>query len=149
MTNEPGLSRDFTVAVFVVNQNRVLLQYHQKLDRWLPPGGHVEPNELPDQAAVREVLEETGVQASLVCDNVIETDFPGQPQQLCRPAGIQLATIRPDHEHIDLVYLATGEVGPNVDRVGWFTPEEWAPLGLTEEVEAWCVLALNRLKHFD
>jgi ADP-ribose pyrophosphatase YjhB (NUDIX family) len=33
----------------------VLLVYHRKLAMWLPPGGHVEPNELPDDAAVREV----------------------------------------------------------------------------------------------
>jgi hypothetical protein len=44
-------TRDFTVAVFVVHQGRVLLHFHEKLRRWLPPGGHIEPNELPDDAA--------------------------------------------------------------------------------------------------
>ena len=57
-----ALTRDFTVAVFVVHDHRVLLHFHQKLDRWLPPGGHIEANELPDEAAVREVMEETSLE---------------------------------------------------------------------------------------
>src|SRR5690606_27899310 len=49
------ITRDFAVATFVVHQGRVLLLYHKRLGMWLPPGGHIEPNELPDEAAVREV----------------------------------------------------------------------------------------------
>jgi 8-oxo-dGTP pyrophosphatase MutT (NUDIX family) len=37
---------------------------HKKLGKWLPPGGHIEPNELPDDAACREVLEETGLKVA-------------------------------------------------------------------------------------
>ena len=44
------LTREFTVAVFVVHDDRVLLHFHRKLSLWLPPGGHIEPNELPDEA---------------------------------------------------------------------------------------------------
>jgi 8-oxo-dGTP diphosphatase len=32
---------------------------------WSPPGGHIEPGEAAEQAALREVAEETGVTASL------------------------------------------------------------------------------------
>src|SRR5690606_22269455 len=32
------ITRDFAVAVFVVDQGRVLLLYHAKLAKWLPPG---------------------------------------------------------------------------------------------------------------
>ena len=64
-------TRDFTVAVFVVHRERVLLHLHEKLNRWLPPGGHIEPNELPDEAAKREVFEETGVAAALVGESGI------------------------------------------------------------------------------
>ena len=58
--------RHFTVAVFVVWEGKVLLHRHRKLGMWLPPGGHIERDELPDDAAVREVLEETGVEVELV-----------------------------------------------------------------------------------
>ena len=40
---------------------RVLLIRHADGDRWLLPGGCVEPEEPPEEAAAREVLEETGV----------------------------------------------------------------------------------------
>lgn len=140
-----AVTRDFTVAVFVVSRGKVLLHFHRKLGRWLPPGGHIEPNELPDEAARREVLEETGVIATLVPDRGIAIDLPGQPVQLARPAGIQLADIRPGHQHIDLVYFATGEPGEPRDEVGWFGPEAWPPLALTDEVAAWCRLAIDRL----
>lgn len=140
-----SVTRDFTVAVFVVHGGKVLLHYHRKLQRWLPPGGHIEPNELPDEAAVREVLEETGVRAALVSDGAIDVDAPGQPRQLCRPAGIQLADIMPGHQHIDLVYLARGAPAEPRSGVGWFAPHEWGALDLTEEVAAWCMLAVDRL----
>lgn len=145
VAGEHSTDRDFTVAVFVVHDGAVLLHYHRKLNRWLPPGGHIEPNELPDEAAVREVFEETGVNATLVGDTSIDVDAPDQPRQLCRPAGIQLADIRPGHQHIDLVYLATGEPVERRDGVGWFRPDEWGPLALTDEVAAWCILAVERL----
>jgi 8-oxo-dGTP pyrophosphatase MutT (NUDIX family) len=140
-----GVTRDFTVAVFVVHGGKVLLHYHEKLSRWLPPGGHIEPNELPDEAAVREVFEETGVYPSLVGDASIDINAPDQPRQLCRPFGVQLADIRPGHQHIDLVYLATGEPDELRDGVDWFAPAEWARLALTDEVAAWCMLAVDRL----
>src|ERR1700716_1212139 len=96
--------RHFTVAVFVVHNGRVLLHYHRKLGKWLPPGGHIEDNELPDEAAVREVLEETGTRARLVGGRGLPIDF--EPRQLVVPAGVQIETIYEGHEHIDLVYFA-------------------------------------------
>jgi 8-oxo-dGTP pyrophosphatase MutT (NUDIX family) len=51
---------DFTVDVFVVYRNKVLLRMHEKYHQWLAVGGHVELDEDPNQAALREVLEELG-----------------------------------------------------------------------------------------
>ena len=135
-------SRDFTVAVLVVRNDRILLHWHEKLGRWLPPGGHIEPNELPDDAAIREVMEETGVEAVLLSSPLNHTDLPGQPCQLARPLGIQLADIGPDHQHIDLVYLARGRTEGNGAAV-WLTRAELDGLELTEEVRGWCAVALE------
>ncbi|RLS89050.1 MAG: NUDIX domain-containing protein, partial [Planctomycetota bacterium] len=52
---------DFTVAVFVVHEKKVLVIHHKKLDKWLPLGGHIELDEDPEQAALRETLEESGL----------------------------------------------------------------------------------------
>jgi hypothetical protein len=46
---------DFTVALFVVRGTEVLLVHHRKLNRWLPLGGHIELDEDPETAALREV----------------------------------------------------------------------------------------------
>ena len=73
----------------------------------MPPGGHIEPNELPDEAAVREVLEETGLQVTL----------PGRLEQwgvvrvLAAPVCILLEDIEPGHQHIDLIYFARSADG--------------------------------------
>lgn len=56
----------FTASAFVLcpERRRVLLVHHQKLGRWLQPGGHVEPSDVTlADAARREVAEETGVVA--------------------------------------------------------------------------------------
>ena len=143
----PGPTRDFTVAVFVVWQRSVLLHFHAKLGRWLPPGGHVEPNELPDDAALREVMEETGIEASLVCERLNKVEVPGQPRQLCRPAGVQLADISPGHQHIDLVYFATSQGGAPACDAGWFDEKSWQSLDLTAEVRTWCELAVAEIDH--
>jgi 8-oxo-dGTP pyrophosphatase MutT (NUDIX family) len=135
-------TRDFTVAVFVVWNRKVLLHYHQKLGRWLPPGGHIEPNELPDEAALREVYEETGIVCTLIGEQLNEIDLPGQPHQLCRPAGMQLAAISPGHEHIDLVFFATSKGGVPTGDAVWFDEKSWQSLDLTEEVQTWCALAV-------
>lgn len=58
---EPG---HFTASAFVLcpERRRVLLVHHQKLARWLQPGGHVEAIDVDlADAARREVSEETGV----------------------------------------------------------------------------------------
>jgi len=143
-----AVTRDFTVATFVVYQGRVLLLWHRKLGMWLPPGGHIEPNELPDEAAVREVREETGITVVLTSPPSLPP-IPG-PRQLARPEGVQLERIGPDHEHIDLIYFARPAdptaVSPvanhEVEHVGWFGPAELDQIPLTAEVRAWVDRAL-------
>src|SRR5690606_35022317 len=144
---EAPQTRDFTVAVFVVHDDRVLLHFHEKLNRWLPPGGHIEPNELPDEAAVREVMEETGVACTLLRGSTLAFDDPALPMQLVTPAGIQLEQIGPNHQHIDLIYYATGEPASSMDKVGWFALNELGPLDLTEEITVRCRLAIEAADH--
>lgn len=138
-----AVTRDFTVAVFVVHDDKVLLHFHQKLQRWLPPGGHIEPNELPDEAAVREVMEETGVACTLLRGETLSFEDATLPLQLVTPAGIQLEQIGPDHQHIDLIYYATGAPAEARDQVGWFALDELDPIDLTEEITIRCALAIE------
>jgi 8-oxo-dGTP pyrophosphatase MutT (NUDIX family) len=140
-------TRDWAVAVFVVWDARVMLHRHPKLGLWLPCGGHVEPGELPDQAAVREVEEESGVRVRLVGPPPVAA---AGPRQLTRPRGVQLETISPGHEHIDLVYLARPELPydgqlQGEPTLGWFDTEGLERLPLTAEIAAWAALALREL----
>ena len=67
---------DFTVAIFVVQQAQVLLVHHRALDKWLPLGGHIELDEDPEQAALREVREESGLDVELLGERPPTTE-PG------------------------------------------------------------------------
>jgi 8-oxo-dGTP pyrophosphatase MutT (NUDIX family) len=140
--------RHFTVAVFVVWDGKVLLHWHRKLGMWLPPGGHIERDELPDEAAAREVLEETGVAVELLGER---RDDVEDPIQLHRPAGVQLENIGPGHQHIDLIYFARPKGTFSIrdeyaaDRVGWYAPEDWDGMAVNAEVRGWCERALASL----
>lgn len=152
MTDVPT-TRDFTVAVFVMLHGHVILHPHAKLGIWLPPGGHIEPDELPDEAAIREVLEETGIDIELVGERGIGTDYPGQPIQLVRPEGIQLETITANHEHIDLIYFARPVGNPEalpalLEGMAWLGEEDLARATLTSEVRDWCNRALTAARRW-
>ncbi len=142
------ISRDFTATAFVVWRDKVLLHKHKKLDMWLPCGGHIEENELPDDAAKREVLEESGVEIELVGNKALEID---KPLQLIQPRGIQLEQIRTDHEHIDLIYFARpvkdyrGFLLESDPSLGWYTKSDLKHLDLTEEIMKWTNLAFAEL----
>ena len=62
------MEREFCASVFVVNPAdlKILLCHHKKFDRWVQPGGHIEKNEIPEETALREVYEETGVRVKLI-----------------------------------------------------------------------------------
>lgn len=53
----------------VVDGNHMLLVDHRKARLWLPPGGHVEPDEHPRDTAARECREELGMAASFMHDS--------------------------------------------------------------------------------
>lgn len=96
------LTRDFTATTFVVHEQRTLLLLHRKLGKWFPPGGHIDPHELPDEAAIREVREESGLDVELLATG----DMLGDVRVLPQPYCILLEDITPDHQHIDLIYFA-------------------------------------------
>ncbi|MDQ3540288.1 MAG: NUDIX domain-containing protein, partial [Chloroflexota bacterium] len=105
---------------------------------------------LPDDAARREVREEAGIDVELIGDRGLPWDFPGQPCQLIRPAGIQLESISPGHEHIDLVYfahvpgsMASSHFPPVSEGFCWVRPDGLDDIAVTEEIVAWCERAIS------
>lgn len=45
---------------------QVFITHHRKSGLWLPPGGHVDQGETPEQAVIRELHEELGYQAAQI-----------------------------------------------------------------------------------
>ena len=56
----------YTSAAVVFHEDKILLVKHKKTGLWMPPGGHIEPDEYPHVAAERECVEETGVKVKAV-----------------------------------------------------------------------------------
>ena len=100
---------DFTVAIFVVNEGRVLLIHHRKLDKWLPLGGPIELDEDPEQAALREAREESGFEVELVGERPPTTE-PGT-RALIGPRFLDIHRISETHEHIGMIYWARPKNG--------------------------------------
>ena len=100
---------DFTVAIFVVHNGKVLLIHHRKLDKWLPLGGHIELDEEPEQAALREAKEESGLDVELLGERPPTTE-PGT-RVLIAPRFLDIHRINPTHEHIGMIYWARPKGG--------------------------------------
>ena len=85
----------FTASGFVVSPDgsTLLLIHHRRLDRWLQPGGHIDPEDVsPIAAAAREVLEETGITTEPILTDLIDFDIHPIPPRAPEPF----------HEHFDL-----------------------------------------------
>ena len=119
---DPG---HFTASGFVASPNGagVLLIHHQKIGKWLQPGGHIEPDDLSLEHAIRrEVEEETGLSA-MESLGLLDIDIHQFPARSDDPA----------HLHFDVRFgfrAMSGliEAGDGTNEV------RWIPFG---EVSRW------------
>lgn len=124
------MRRHFTATGYITRHDAVLLHWHVKLRMWLPPGGHVEPNEDPAQTALREALEETGVEARILPTGSPRFEF-STPEQVQPPVTILIEDIDDPvdgfHQHIDSIYFLAPIGGPPTaapDGWHWVTREQ-------------------------
>jgi 8-oxo-dGTP pyrophosphatase MutT (NUDIX family) len=106
-------TRHFVTTVYVVNEGAVALHEHEKLGMWLPPGGHIDRDELPHEAATREVHEEIGLDVELVTPEIERVESP-VARSIPKPQHFLLEDInrhddRVGHQHIDFVYYGRVE----------------------------------------
>jgi 8-oxo-dGTP pyrophosphatase MutT (NUDIX family) len=107
--SSPELTRHFVATVYVVHDGAALLHEHERLGMWLPPGGHVDRDELPRVTARREVAEETGLDVTLLSSGPSDPVESETAEELTGPEHLLLEDIvvtdgHPVHQHVDFVY---------------------------------------------
>jgi 8-oxo-dGTP pyrophosphatase MutT (NUDIX family) len=143
---------DFTVSIFVVQDGKILLIHHRNLNKWLPLGGHVELDEDPETAALREAKEESGLEVELLGERPPTTE-PGT-RALITPRFMDIHRISATHEHIGLIYWARPKSGtltlaPSEHHdIRWCSAENLNTLHppMTEAVKWYCRAALEEVE---
>lgn len=135
-------TRHFTATVYVVNDGATALHEHDRLGIRIPPGGHVDRDELPHEAGKREVREETGLDPTLLGDapDLPAPDgvaLPSPRYQVCYDINVH-GDGSVGHQHIDHLYFATvpsrdidpadGEAG--TEAWAWYKPADLRDSGL-------------------
>ncbi len=147
---------DFVADVYIVNNGRVLLRKHDKYKFWLPVGGHIELNEDPNEAAVREAKEEVGLDIKLVATSPVHSiqDYIEDYKEIIPPRFLNRHRVNEHHEHIALSYFATSESDEIhqgktevSDDIRWLTAQELddPSLGISDRVKYYARAALETL----
>ncbi|WP_147106454.1 NUDIX hydrolase [Nesterenkonia populi] len=135
ISSAAGMKKQFTATGYVVNpdRTRMLMIFHKGLQRWLPPGGHVDPDEFPSDTVTREILEETGVNAHHIGTGAMDLALTANDEaQLPTPFAMAAQLIPESHKdiehiHMDMMYLLEAEDSDpisarisEVDAARWF-----------------------------
>ena len=130
--------RHFCASAYIINpeNKKVLLVRHKKYNKWLQPGGHIEENETPEEAAVREVYEETGIKSTLIGEH-----FPRE-DDLIRPLGVQYNRKENGDRMIDMVYVGKPnnpeeplKVSDESNDIGWFSRHDLEEMSVFPDVK--------------
>lgn len=141
------MTRHFCASVFVINpeNKKVLLVKHKKFNKWVQPGGHIEDDETPEEAALREVYEETGLKITLLGER-----FPRE-DDFISPLGIQKNRNKLGDIHIDIIYAGVpkGEIHEKISEestvICWFTREELDHIDVFPDIKITVDYILNNL----
>lgn len=127
------MKTDLVVTGYVFNEDKVLLIHHKKLNMWLPVGGHIEPNETPDDALIREIKEETNLDVKFL--NHASTPLIGNVKRnLATPFYANVHSVD-DHDHCSLFYICKA-----------INPEQ---LKLNDELTGFMWVEINNLKNYN
>lgn len=147
--------KHFTATAYIVAQIKgepcVLLHEHKKLGLWLGIGGHIEKNENPVEAVIREVDEETKLP--------VEVIIPGQKKFIKTAAVIEI--VLPEaileekipkygeseaHRHIDCIYFGITREPEKLqmsEKYIWATQKDLKSFNIPKEVRILAKKALG------
>jgi len=127
---------DYTAGVYVVYKDKVLIRRHEKYGFWIHVGGHIELDEHPVEAAIREVKEEVGLDIVIESydgakakDTTKRLSEAEKATPLPTPKHMNIHPIDETHQHLDLIFYGlskTDQVIPESpdDQWVWLTAEE-------------------------
>ncbi len=148
------MKTDLVVAGYVIHKNKVLLIHHKKLDLWLPVGGHIDENETPDKALLREIKEEIGIDAEIL--NKTKLPLEGNVKEnLATPVYVNVHSVG-DHDHCCLFYVCRAmrpeklKINSELKSFGWFGKEDLNQKHIPPDIRNQCLYALrlfNKIKN--
>ncbi len=153
-TPQPALDKHFVATTYILHpvERKVLMMWHRKLNSWLPPGGHLNANETPDEGARREVLEETGLQVDFY-PQANWKKLDERAVQLPSPHHTQMEKIGEGHYHIDFIFFAKAKSAEPKTEEGhelkWFSEAEVKNLPqetIFDNTRQWALHALHEIK---
>lgn len=147
---------DFTAEVFVVYENKILLKKHDKYKIWLSVGGHIEPGEDPNEAAIREVKEEVGLEVVLYNIRPMPNLNAENFKEIIPPVYINRHNINEIHEHVTNIYFAYSKTNniilsetEKTDECKWFSKQdlETTNENISSLIKFYALEALEKLKN--
>lgn len=132
------MKRHFCAATFIIDPatKKILLVKHKIFGKWVQPGGHIEENETPEEAALREAYEETGLHITLLGER-----FPRE-DDFIRPLAIQKNRRSDGALNIDIMYVAVPnkmdelKYDPNESTdIGWFSRNELENISVFNDIK--------------
>lgn len=124
----------FTGSAWVVSPDgrQILMTHHKALDKWLQFGGHADGDIHIRSVALREALEESGIDAfEFITPGIFDLDIHAIPENSRRN--------EPAHFHYDLRYLLRARttdilLSDESNALQWFTPPELIAMNLSPEI---------------
>ncbi len=121
---------ELTTAAIIFEGNKILLIKRTKepwASLWHFPGGHVDEGEIPQDSIIREIKEETGLDAEIIGEEKLGGDF----RRLKNPTGMFLYPVL-DHYHLSFLFhcrIRGKEIKPDKslpyeDIVKWINPKK-------------------------
>lgn len=98
--------RSMTATTYLIDRKSrsVLLHIHKKSGSLYPLGGHIEPHELPHEAAEREVMEESGLEVEIISPNKEKYCYCELPSPFCML--LENTSGSASGQNIDFIYAA-------------------------------------------
>jgi 8-oxo-dGTP pyrophosphatase MutT (NUDIX family) len=145
------MKTDLVVCGFLVHNNKVLLIHHKKLGLWIPPGGHIDKDETPDETLERELKEELNLEIEILNRN--DVPMGGNiVKQLAVPFYVNVHRVG-DHDHCCFFYLCKPK---NPEKLimnkselkdyAWFSVEELKQKHVPDDVRN---IAMKAFELFD